>query len=559
MRTTLRVGVALLALLWMPNPVAVTAEGAPKLVILLVVDQFRADYVGRFQHQWKSGLRRLLTNGAWFQQAEYPYFNTVTCPGHATVSTGVYPSTHGMILNAWWDRGSKKNVACADDAEAMVVSYGKAASVGAESALRLKTSTLGDELRMLRPSSRVAAFSLKARSAVTLAGQRANAVAWFQEQGVWVSSSRYGAGPVPAVADFITRHPTEERLGAVWNRALPVESYVQEDDSTRGVTTTTHKPGFPHMLGSEPDRAFYDRWQASPFSDEYLAQMALNVAGQLELGHRDTTDLLAVGFSALDKIGHDFGPTSHEVQDVLVGLDRTLGDFFHALDRSVGVGNYTVALTADHGVAPIPERAAASGVDAGRTPARAIVQTIDQALTRAFGPGKYVAALTHFDVYLESGVMERVKATSSLAATLRAELGTIPGILTAYTRDEIQRAGASGDPMLRRLAYGHDPDRSGDLTLVPKPYWSIGGSSGASHGTGYAYDTRVPLFLMGKGIAPGRYAQASPADIAPTLALLAGVTLPRVDGRVLEEALARAGRQAKAQSTVIRNPQEPLH
>jgi predicted AlkP superfamily pyrophosphatase or phosphodiesterase len=545
MTTTLRGGVALLALLWIANAFAMAAEKAPSLVVLLVVDQFRADYVERFQHQWKSGLRRLLTDGAWFQQAEYPYFNTVTCPGHATVSTGVYPSTHGMILNAWWDRGSKKIVPCADDAEAMVVSYGKAASPGAESAARLKASTLGDELRMVRPSSRVAAFSLKARSAVTLAGQRANAVAWFQEQGVWVSSSRYGAGPVPAVADFITRHPIEERLGAVWNRALPVESYLHDDDSTLGVTTTTHKPGFPHMLGSEPDRAFYNRWQASPFSDEYVAQMALNVARQLELGRRDTTDLLAVGFSALDKIGHDFGPTSHEVQDVLVRLDRTLGDFFSALDRSVGVGNYTVALTADHGVAPIPERAAASGLDAGRTPARAIVQKIDETLTQAFGPGKYVAALTHFDAYLESGVMERVKATPSLAATLRAELRNIPGILTVYTRDEVQSGGASGDPMLRRLAYGHDPDRSGDLTLVPKRYWSIGGSSGALHGTGYEYDTRVPLFLMGKGIAPGRYAdQASPADIAPTLARLAGVTLPRVDGRVLEEALARAGRQA---------------
>ncbi len=543
MTTTLRVGVALLALSGTPNAVEVTAEGAPRLVVLLVVDQFRADYVDQFQHQWKGGLRRLLTDGAWFQQAEYPYFNTVTCPGHATVSTGVYPSTHGMILNAWWDRGSKKNVPCADDAEAMVVSYGKAASNGAESAARLRTSTLGDELRMqLGPSSRVAAFSHKARSAVTLAGQRADAVAWFQERGAWVSSSRYGAGPVPAVADFITRHPIEEQLGAVWNRALPSESYLHED-STVGVTTRTHARGFPHPLRGDsgaPDGAFYARWQASPLADEYLAQMALGVADQLALGRRDATDLLAIGFSALDRIGHDFGPTSHEVQDMLIRLDRTLGEFFSALDRSVGVGNYTVALTADHGVAPIPERVVASGLDAGRTPAKKIVETIDRTLTQALGPGKYVAALTHFDVYLEPGVTERLKAMPSFAATLRAGLRSTPGILTAYTRDEIQSASATGDPLLRRLAYGHDPDRSGDLTIVPKPYWSIGGSSGAAHGTGYRYDTRVPLFLMGKGIAPGRYAnQASPADIAPTLALLAGITLPRVDGRVLEEALDR--------------------
>jgi arylsulfatase A-like enzyme len=222
-----------------------------------------------------------------------------------------------------------------------------------------------------------------------------------------------------------------------------------------------------------------------------------------------------------------------------VRLDRTLGVLFSGLDRSVGSANYTVALTSDHGVAPIPERAAAHGLDGGRTTTAFITQTIERVLDE-LGPGKHVAALAHFDVYLEPGVMERLRTRPTVVAALREALRALPGVQTLYTRDEIENAGGSGDALLRRLAYGHDPDRSGDMVVVPKPYWLIGESTGASHGTGYDYDARVPLFLLGKGIARGEYpTEASPADVAPTLAFLAGVVLPRVDGRVLHEALAK--------------------
>jgi predicted AlkP superfamily pyrophosphatase or phosphodiesterase len=538
----LHVGAVVVAV-FLAAAVLIPANAAvPQLIVVLVVDQFRADYVEKFKHQWTSGLRHLLTDGAWFRQTAYPYFNTLTCPGHATVSTGTYPASHGMILNSWWDRTSGKRVACADDPDATIVSYGKRASGIGESAVRLRMPTLADELRtQLDPHARAASFSLKARAAVTLAGHNADAIAWFADSGVFISSSRYDTASVPAVADFVKRHPIEERLGAVWDLTLPRQSYLA-DHSTRGVTTKTFQPGFPHALkgqGDKPDRLFYDRWQTSPFSDEYLAQMALDVSDRLRLGRRGTTDFLAIGFSALDKVGHDFGPTSEEVQDVLVRLDRTLGVLFSGLDRSVGSANYTVALTSDHGVAPIPERAASAGLDAGRTTTALITQTIERVLDE-LGPGKHVAALAHFDVYLESGVMERLRTRPTVVAALREALRALPGVLTLYTRDEIENAGGSGDALLRRLAHGHDPDRSGDIVVVPKPYWLIGESTGASHGTGYDYDARVPLFLLGKGIARGEYAtEASPADVAPTLAYLAGVALPRVDGRVLHEALAK--------------------
>jgi predicted AlkP superfamily pyrophosphatase or phosphodiesterase len=541
-RRRVQVGAVVMAVFLGTAALIPANAAAPRLIVVLVVDQFRADYVEKFKHQWTSGLRRLLTGGAWFRQTAYRYFNTLTCPGHATVSTGTYPASHGMILNNWWDRASGKRVACADDPGATIVTYGKPTTGIGESAVRLRMPTLADELRaQLNPPARVASFSLKARAAVTLAGHHADAIAWFADSGVFISSSRYDTAPVPAVADFVKHHPLEKGLGAVWDLTLPRQSYLA-DDSTRGVTTKTFQSGFPHALkgrGDEADRLFYDRWQTSPFSDEYLAQMALDVSDRLTLGRRGTTDFLAIGFSALDKVGHDFGPTSEEVQDVLVRLDRTLGILFSGLDRSVGSGNYTVALTSDHGVAPIPERAVSAGLDAGRTTGALITQTIERALDE-LGPGKHVTALAQFDVYLEPGVMERLRTRPALVAALREALRAVPGVQTLYTRDEIEHATGSSDALLRRLAYSHDPDRSGDLVVVPKPYWLFGESTGASHGTGYDYDARVPLLLMGKGIARGEYAsEASPADVAPTLAFLAGVALPRVDGRVLHEALAK--------------------
>jgi hypothetical protein len=286
--------------------------------------------------------------------------------------------------------------------------------------------------------------------------------------------------------------------------------------------------------GDEPDRLFYDRWHASPFSDEYLAQMALDVTDRLKLGRRGTTDFLAIGFSALDEVGHDFGPTSEEVQDVLGRLDRTLGVLFSRLDRSVGFGNYTVALTADHGVAPIPERAASAGLDAGRTTTALVVQTIERVLDE-LGPGKHVAALAHFDVYLEPGIMQRLRAQPAVVSALREALRAVPGVQTVITRDEIESIGGSSDALLRRLAYGiTDRSRTGAVPAI----LAAGGSTGSNMGP--VTLRRGSPCSSGKGIARGEYAtEASPADVAPTLASLAGITLRRVDGRVLREALAK--------------------
>jgi len=518
----------------------------PKLIVLLMVDQMRGDYVDKLQGQWSGGLHRLVNDGAWFRQVDYPYFNTVTCAGHATVGTGSLPAVHGMIMNEWWDRARHAEMKCTEDPTATPISYGKAVTGPGDSASNLRVPTLSDELRaQLSPAGRVVAFSLKARAAITLGGHRPDAVAWFDDSGAWLTSSAFSRGPVTAVADFVKRHPVEDDFGKVWDRSLPRESYRYEDPAVGVHPTEGLTPTFPHALkgsSGHPDGVFYDQWQESPYSDEYLARMALDVARTMRLGQGSTTDMLAISFSALDKVGHDYGPNSHEVQDVLVRLDRTLQTLLAGLDQLVGSGEYTVALTADHGAPPTPQRTLAQGLSGGHLWTTDMGRVIDVTLQRTIGPGKYVAKMLNNEVYLETGMYERLRSKPAALASVSAALRAMPGVDAVLTRDEIASARTGDDTIVGKLARSYDPERSGDLVVVFAPYW-IEGSDATSHGSPYGFDTRVPLLLMGKGISPGEYlVPSSPADVAPTLAFMAGITLPRTQGRVLTEALSRAVR-----------------
>ncbi len=522
-------------------------QRTPKLLVLLVVDQFRADYIDKLHHQWTRGLRRLVEDGAWFRAAEYPYYNTVTCPGHTSVSTGTIPSVHGVILNGWWDRDAKKMVTCTEDSSAHLISYGRPVKDDGESLARLRVPTLADELRaQLSPAARVIAFSLKARSAVTLGGHHPDAVAWFDDSGSWVTSTAFSAGPVPQVADFITRNPVEADLDKTWDRALPTDRYLYEDPAV-GISEVKGgmTPSFPHALKGASgiaDPAFYDRWQSSPFADDYLTRMALDVAEKLQLGKSGgSTNLVAISYSTLDKVGHDYGPHSHEIQDILIRLDRTLGDLFAGLDRIAGPGQYTVALTADHGVAPLPERVRQFGMDAGRVDTTTIAEVVHQTIARHFGPaapGAYVNRVIYTDVYLQPGVYAKLRAQPAILDEVRDAMRATNGILDVYTSDQLEANNFDDDLMGRRLARSHFRGRSGELCFTLRPYWIIQ-ASGTTHGTGNEYDTHVPVLLMGRGIARGEYlTAAAPTDVAPTLAFLANVTLPRASGRVLTEALA---------------------
>jgi len=523
----------------------------PALIVVLVVDQMRADYVDRYAHQWSHGLRRLLSGGASFGQAAYPYMNTVTCAGHATIATGAYPRAHGMILNEWWDRPTGTGVACTTDPAARPVPYdapagAQAPDAGGDSAWRLRVPTLADELRaQLSLAPRIVSFSLKARSAIMLAGHRADAVTWLDDADRWVTSTAFASGPVPFVQRFVAANPVARDFDKVWTRALDERAYLFEDAGVGERPPVGWSTTFPHPLagdnggGSAADQ--YTRWERSPFSDAYLGRLAEAAVDELGLGQGSGLDYLGVSFSALDRVGHPFGPTSHEVQDTLVGVDRTIGRLLDHLDRAVGPGRYVVALSADHGVSPIPEQMLAQGLSAGRIATREVVRQVEEVLEPWLGPGPHVAAIRYTDLYFRPGVYARLRdMPSALNAVIKA-IRAMPGVWRVYRSEDMRDANAaiSNDPILRAVALSHDPDRSGDLLVVPQPYW-INSADAATHGTASLYDRHVPVVLYGAGIRPGEYLQpATPADIAPTLAFLAGVTLAAPDGRVLAEALDR--------------------
>jgi len=518
-----------------------TGAARPRLLVLLSVDQMRADYVTRYGHQWTAGLRRLLDRGAWFSQAAYPYLNTVTCAGHATIGTGAFPATHGLILNQWWDREAGRSTACTSDASAALITYARPAE-GGDSASRLEVPTFADELRAQSATPpHIVSLSGKARATITLAGHRGDVVLWFDGPGGWTTSTAFARARLPFLERYFAEHPVDADAGRVWDRMLPPSAYLFDDDGA-GERGLGGRATFPYTLGtrgSAPDKAFYDAWESSPFFDAYLGRLAAALAAELKMGQGPGTDYLAVSFSALDPVGHDHGPRSHEVQDVLARLDRTIGRLLGALDHLVGPGRYVVALTADHGVSPIPEQVTALGEEAGRLNLKELSAQVNATLAAHLGPGTYVAAWNYTDLYFTSGTWDRLAAAPAALATVVHLLERTPGILRVMRGDELRRSAAGDDALARAAALSHRPGRSGDLIVVPRPYW-ITSTAITTHGTAHRYDARVPVLLAGAGIRPGEYlAAASPADIAVTFAHLTGVTLPRPDGRVLEEALVR--------------------
>jgi predicted AlkP superfamily pyrophosphatase or phosphodiesterase len=516
----------------------------PKLVVILVVDQMRADYVEQYGNNWTGGLRRLMTEGAWFREVAYPYMTTVTCAGHSTIVTGSLPRTHGITGNSWWDRENGRLLPCVSDADKTLISYGAPAR-GGTSTKNLLVPTLPDELRaQTAVAPRIVTASMKDYTATTMAGRRADAAVWFNLTAhAFTTSTAFTSEPVPFVASFVKSHPIDAYFGKSWNKLLPESAYLYADDglAEQPIGNATNK--FPHFLRgvtNVPDAAFYAAWEESPFSDEYLGLFAETAIDALRLGQRQSIDYLAVSFSALDAVGHDFGPRSHEVQDVLARLDRTIGSLLAHLDRSVGRRNYVLALTADHGVAPIPEQIVQLGISGGRISTGDLVARVEKALEPLLGPGRKVATVTYNSLYFAPGIFEKLRADPAAMSAALEAVSSTPGIARVFRADELAHLFATPeDPIERAVADNFFPERSGDLIVITHPYYFFSSTTtGTTHGSPWGYDQHVPLFLLGQGIKAGQYLQAaSPVDIAPTLAFLSGITLAAAEGRVLNEAL----------------------
>lgn len=519
-----------------PSLSAKQAAQPPKLVVIMVVDQMRFDYLERMAPHWKNGLARMLREGAIFEQNAYPYLQTVTCAGHATIGTGSFPATHGIILNAWW-RGTR-NASCTTDPMVAAVGYEPGTEAIGHSSTQLLMPTMADRLRWASPASRVVTLSTKPRSAIMLAG-KAGTVTWLDDNNWWATSTAFTTTPDPDVQAFITAHPRSALRGVVWDRIGDPSIYTGEDAGIgerppAGWTTT-----FPHPLAGTPDSdeaQFYVLWENSPYADVYLGEMAADLIARKKLGQGPATDFLGVSFPAVDLVGHKFGPASHEVQDTLLRLDRTIGTLLDVLDAQVGRGRYVIGLSADHGVAPIPEATQSRGEPAGRLTNLQLLRAANDALVAALGPGQHAVRAEYTQLYLSPAAQQEVAERPEVAGMLVAAMEKVPGIDRVFPTAGLDRERSSGDPAIRAAALSYVPGRSGQFVVIPKLNY-VNTADATTHGTHRWYDQHVPLIFFGAGVKPGRYRTAStPADLAATLAWRVGLSMTGADGAPHPEA-----------------------
>lgn len=523
-------------------------EAPPRLVVLVVVDQLRRDMLDRHAGAFgEGGFQRLLEEGAVFPDAAFPFTVTSTGPGHAAVATGCLPAKAGIPENSWLDRSTGAVVGCVEDASAPLVGSGVPEQRGV-SARHLQQPTLGDHLQRTRgEQALVVSVAWKDRSAVLLGGAEADAVVWVDmASGRFTTSTAWPRdGAPPELASrfdlLLTTDPLAGLAGDTWQPSLP-------DERARELAGPDAAPGeppqvFPHPLGDDRDRpAFTGRVFASPFGDRVVLDAA-RLALRSELGRDDVPDLLCVGFPSLDAVGHAFGPDSREYLDTLLGVDRCLASLLEELDREIGAGRWSLALTADHGIAPLPEQSGGVRVDT-----RALAAAVEAALRARFGAppleGGWVQGLRKPSLYLDErqldawrGGRTREEALQAFAAVAAAALEQQTGVLAAGSPPALA---ASDDSARQALARDAHPTRSGHVLFLLQPY-AVAARSGTNHGTHHDYDRQVPVLLLGRGIAPGRHdGPATPLDLAPTLAALLGLPpLPEADGKVLAAALAR--------------------
>lgn len=529
-----------------------------RLVLLIVVDQFRYDYLTRFGDLFGTGgFRRLLRDGASWSNANYDHVPTYTAPGHATMMTGAWPAEDGIIGNDWYDRETNQNVTSVSD-NATKLLGGKEGDKGS-SPRRLMASTVGDELRLsTNDRAKVVGISIKDRAAILPAGRHADAAYWFNAQTGNMVSSDYYFKTLPAwVAAYNASRPADRYFTQRWERLLPESEYLKRagvDAPSWETNTARMTNSFPHTFGgggaTAPDSAFYDALDATPFSNDMLLAFAEQAIIAERLGANAQTDVLTVSFSANDYVGHRYGPYSQEVMDITLRTDKQIAALLDFVDARIGLRNTIVAFTADHGVAPPPEQAAALGLGGRRIPIADLLAAVRAGINARYNrkngktePGdEYVLKFTNGNLYLNTAAIARDGADRAEIERIAGEAAmTVPGIKRYLTRTQLENGMiAAGDALGRRIQHGFYSRRSGDVIFVYEPFDYLGeGSVTATHGSPYSYDTHVPLILMGADVRAGNYLDAAtPADLAPTLAQLLRIQPPsNAVGRVLIEAL----------------------
>ena len=517
------------------------APGRPKLVVLVVIDQLRYDYLTRFDDLFKGGFRRLLDDGAVFTNAKLQHAITLTSPGHATISTGRHPATHGVTANNRYDPKYGKRVGAVYDPSEQAVG-----GTGSTSSPRiLEASALGDRLKAAHPEAKVVAVASKDRSAILLAGKKADGAYWLSvDCGCLVTSSYYQTEAPRWLAAFNVRQLADSFYGETWKPFLQdrslYERYARKDDFSGekyGLDTT-----FPHRLrGNPPDQEFYYDLMNSALGDEIVLAAALAAIEGHELGDDDAPDLLALSFAGVDRVGHDFGPFSQEAMDQILRLDYVLGRLFDELDERIGLRQTAIALTADHGVLPLVEHLALQGERAKRFPKNLIPDAVNRAINKKHpDAGEAVAYFDPPHIFFDLKRLESLGVSREEAEELGRQAILETGYVEKVYRHSDLQGEAYGDAIEKLYRNSFYPPRSQHLIVQIKKHHYVDRAQGSTgHGSPYDYDRHVPIMFLGGSIPSGRFSEpAGLVDVAPTLARIIRVPMPpETDGRLLKEVL----------------------
>ncbi len=503
----------------------------PKIVVGIVVDQLRQEYLYKYQDRYtEGGFKRLMNEGFMMKNGHYNYIPTYTGPGHASVYTGTTPATHGIISNSWYAKSIGKSIYCAGDST--VTAVGGSPGNGEISPRNMLTTTISDELRFAsNKRSKVVGIAIKDRGAALPAGHMGDAYWYDAVTGNFMTSDYYYDELPDWVSKFNERKLAEKYLSQNWETLFPLESYIQSiaDDNEFegpfiGMTTTS----FPHELPAlMKDNGELGLISTTPFGNSLTLDLAYAALKGEQLGKRGETDLLAVSFSSPDYIGHRFGPTSVEVEDNYLRLDRELEKFLNHLDEEFGKDQYLVFLTADHGVADIVEYMKSEKIPSGNFNTRFLLTQLNGFTQQQYGEGNWILNFSNEQIFLNRELaIEKEIDFETMQRKIAEFLLGFDGIKEVYTAADMRRNEyLAGWKHLLQMGYNHKA--SGDLLLILEPGWLSNSYKGTTHGTGYSYDTHVPIIFYGWGISPGESSRkASITDIAPTLSMLLDIRLP---------------------------------
>jgi predicted AlkP superfamily pyrophosphatase or phosphodiesterase len=515
------------------------SDSKPKLILVLSIDQMRFDYLTRFDDLYKGGFRTLLDQGAVFSEARYDHAMTETGPGHSVILSGRHPRHSGIVANAWYDSALKKTINVVEDPlQSPLGGEGRRASP-----VNFIGTTLGDVLKQQDPESRVVGVSLKDRSAILMAGPQGDAAYWYETSGGNFITSTYYMSEAPAwLQEWNDQRVPDQYAGQEWERLLEDEELYKKYAGADAISGEWDRKDivFPHSIrGTPPGRGFYDYLRRTPFVDEMTLSVSLEAMKAHQLGEDNSTDILAIGFSATDIVGHTYGAESQEVMDQLLRLDLILEDLFQDVEARVGLDHTLVILTADHGVLPLVETLQAKGIEARRAHPEVLESAVSQALENKYPGVENLISDSRRDIYLDEEVMQRHQLErQEVEATLINALLSTGLVEAVYTHSQLLSDQPSDDPYIELFRNSFFQPRSPHLTVLVKKYLYLDSRPGGTgHGTAYDYDRHVPLIFMGSDVEPGSYPDpCGPQDIAPTLAQLLGLDFPREkDSRLLSE------------------------